>query len=276
MKTQFFFILLIGAIAFGCNEPEATTEEQQEVSNEGSSEACECLEYLKSGSDPEKAKACKERMKADEAFKKAVSECKAKALTNGGQLNVSKEESIKAKVPQTGLCSFDVDKSKVTWLGSKITGDKHTGTVTLKEGFISFNDGAVAKGAITLDMTTLDNTDLEDEEDKAKLLRHLKSDDFFGVANHPEASFEIKDIKMNGAQAILVGDLTVKGETHEEKVKAVIAQSGDNNVVVTGTLIFDRAKYDVRYGSGQFFDDLGDNLIKDDVVIKFQLKGALS
>ena len=36
-------------------------------------------------------------------------------------------------------------------------------------------------------------------------------------------------------------------------------------------LIFDRSKYDVRFRSGTFFENLGDKLILDDIIIETDL-----
>jgi hypothetical protein len=36
--------------------------------------------------------------------------------------------------------------------------------------------------------------------------------------------------------------------------------------------MFDRAEFNVKYGSGKFFKDLGDNLINDDVTLILSLK----
>ena len=42
-------------------------------------------------------------------------------------------------------------------------------------------------------------------------------------------------------------------------------------VVATVNLQFDRADFDVRFGSGSFFDNLGDDLIADEVLIRMAL-----
>ena len=36
-------------------------------------------------------------------------------------------------------------------------------------------------------------------------------------------------------------------------------------------IVIDRSKYDVRYGSGSFFDDLGDKTIYDDFTLTVKL-----
>ena len=38
-------------------------------------------------------------------------------------------------------------------------------------------------------------------------------------------------------------------------------------ILENSSLVFDRSKYDVKYGSGTFFENLGDNLILDEINI---------
>ena len=49
------------------------------------------------------------------------------------------------------------------------------------------------------------------------------------------------------------------------------AIGSQNKIVANTSLVFDRSKYDVRYGSGSFFENLGDNLILDDINIDVKL-----
>ena len=48
-----------------------------------------------------------------------------------------------------------------------------------------------------------------------------------------------------------------------------------NTMIATAELTFDRSKHDVRYGSGSFFDNLGDNAIKDDIQVSVRLKATM-
>ncbi|MDA9993578.1 YceI family protein, partial [bacterium] len=41
---------------------------------------------------------------------------------------------------------------------------------------------------------------------------------------------------------------------------------------IRATLVLNRAKFDVRYGSGSFFDNLGDDLILDEITLEVELK----
>ena len=62
------------------------------------------------------------------------------------------------------------------------------------------------------------------------------------------------------------GNITIKGKS--EPVKFTAQVNGDK---VNTKLTFDRTKFDVRYGSGKFFDNLGDRAIYDNFAIKFKL-----
>ncbi|WP_276392878.1 YceI family protein [Eudoraea chungangensis] len=151
-----------------------------------------------------------------------------------------------------------VSESTVTWKAYKVTGS-HTGTVDLKSGALMFEDGKLSGGEFEVDMTSLVSTDLEGEY-KGKLEGHLKSDDFFGVEKFPTSSIVFKNIKATGKNSYEVtGDLTVKGIT-----KPVTFDVSVYGSKATATLKVDRAQYDVKYGSGSFFDDLGDKTIYDE------------
>ena len=152
----------------------------------------------------------------------------------------------------------NAEKSTVSWKAYKVTGS-HNGVVELKSGALMFEDGALTGGEFVVDMTSLIATDLEGDS-KAKLEGHLKSDDFFGVASHPTSKLVFTEVKSTGKNSYEVtGDLTIKGIT-----KPVTFDVSVYGSKATATMKVDRAQYDVRYGSGSFFDNLGDKTIYDE------------
>lgn len=176
---------------------------------------------------------------------------------------------VKANNPvKDGKVLVDASKSEITWLGEKVTGE-HRGTIDLKEGSLKIKGGELTGGSFTIDMTTITNTDQEGEY-KGKLEGHLKSDDFFGVAKHPTASLSITKIAKNGDSYSITADLTIKGITNSIQFKAqMVDLKGFYNI--NATIVIDRSKYDVRYGSGSFFDNLGDKTIYDDFTLTVKL-----
>ncbi len=152
----------------------------------------------------------------------------------------------------------NTETSKVTWKAYKVTGS-HTGTVDLESGALIFEGDQLTGGEFVVDMTSLISTDLEGEY-KGKLEGHLKSDDFFSVESHPTSSLVFTDVKATGKNSYEVtGDLTIKGIT-----KPVTFDVSVYGSKATATMKVDRAQYDVRYGSGSFFENLGDKTIYDE------------
>ncbi|WP_422107912.1 YceI family protein [Winogradskyella sp.] len=158
------------------------------------------------------------------------------------------------------------DKSTVTWKGYKVTGS-HTGQISIKSGTLSFNDNKLTGGNFTIDMTTISVTDLKGDY-KAQLEGHLKSDDFFGVTDHPEAKLVFTKVKASGKNAYeITGDITIKGKT--ETISFDLSIYGNK---ATGSLKIDRTKFNVRYGSASFFDNLKDKVIYDEFDIVVDLE----
>lgn len=159
-----------------------------------------------------------------------------------------------------------IKESSINWVGKKITGS-HTGTIQLKEGKLLMENNQLIGGTFVIDMTTINVTDLTGEN-KAKLEGHLKSDDFFGIANFPTATLIIKSANKTANGYYINGDITIKGKT--ESIAFDLKMEANK---ATASLKIDRTKFGVRYGSGSFFDSLGDNTIYDnfdlDVTLKF-------
>ena len=151
-----------------------------------------------------------------------------------------------------------VKNSKVVWKGYKVTGS-HEGTISINSGTLMFQDNKLTGGEFEINMTSINTTDLEGEY-KDKLDGHLKSDDFFGIETYPTATLVFKNVTSSGKNAYNVtGDLTVKGKTNP--VSFTISIYGNK---ATASLKIDRTKYDVRYGSTSFFDNLKDKAIYDE------------
>ena len=165
----------------------------------------------------------------------------------------------------------DTKQSKVEWHAAKLTG-KHNGDIQLSSGEILNNHGSLT-GYVEVDMTTIRNTDVESAEYKAKLENHLKSADFFDVAKYPKARFVIKSTKPitekkeGGYTHHVVGDLTIKDKTNEIGFDAIINMTG-NRASCVGTVVVDRSKFDVKYGSKTFFADIGDKVIYDEFTLQ--------
>ena len=162
----------------------------------------------------------------------------------------------------------DLENSSVKWTGTQISGKSHYGTLSFKSADVSFNGNDLVGGNFVVDMTTLSVDDLTGKG-KTSLEGHLKADDFFSVND-----FNFSELKLDNVAVVskneysATGNLTIKGYTHEAKVSFYTKEGSKK---MTAKLVFDRSKYDVRYGSGSFFENLGDKLILDDIELEVTL-----
>ncbi len=163
--------------------------------------------------------------------------------------------------------SIKVGESSIVWTGKKVTGS-HTGTITLQEGTLSFDGDMLTGGNFTINMSTIVCTDLSGDS-KGSLEGHLKSPDFFGVESNPTANFKISKVVSRGTPGDykVIGNVTIKGKTKEIKFLATVKEG-----TVKAEVTIDRTDFDVKYGSGSFFDSLGDKTIYDDFNLVLNLK----
>lgn len=170
----------------------------------------------------------------------------------------------------------DKEATSINWRGSKIIGTEHVGTIDLQSGWLSIDGGAITDGEFLIDMKSITDTELKDDKMRLRLEGHLKSDDFFGVEKFPVSKLVIiEGDKFSDNTAAVRGNLTIKGTTHPVEFFATESKAGDV-VTYSAVIRFDRSLYDVRFGSGKFFSNLGDNAINDEIKldVKLVLKGA--
>jgi polyisoprenoid-binding protein YceI len=176
-----------------------------------------------------------------------------------------------ASAPKDGNYNADSKATSIKWLGRKVTGE-HFGKVNLKSGSFSWKGGMITAGMFEVDMNSMTCEDLTDATYNGKLIGHLKSDDFFSVEKFNTASFKLTKADKGSKEGsfTVTGDLTIKGKTLPVTFPVTVTEAA-GKVTVSGDLTFDRAKYDIRYGSGSFFEGLGDKLIYDEVKLTLNI-----
>ena len=168
---------------------------------------------------------------------------------------------------------IDTKKSNVKWVGSKISGSSHEGNISITEGIISIKHGNMVNAEFVVDLTTMTCTDLG-EEKAGYLVDHLKNEDFFDVPNHPQARLKLIKATKTEKGYNIIASLTIKDKTHPVVFDIEWTQRG-TAALASGTLTFDRTKFDITYGSGSFFDNLGDRAINDEVTLEFRVMANL-
>ncbi len=172
----------------------------------------------------------------------------------------------------TANVEYKVDKrqSKVNWTGKKVSG-AHEGTIKVADGKLISDGKTITGGTFDIDMSSITCSDLKDQGYNDKLVGHLKSDDFFSAEKFPKSTLVIKSATSQGKdQYKITGDLTIKGITKPIEFPAAVQISG-SEIKATAKIIVDRTLYDIKYGSGSFFDNLGDKAINNEFELNVDL-----
>ena len=174
--------------------------------------------------------------------------------------------------PHTDHIKVDTEKSVVKWKGSKVT-ESHVGNISITKGILMIEHGKLRGGEFSIDMTSIENTDMEGRR-KERLEWHLKNEDFFDVENFPTSTLSITKVlpikEVDKGDYLVIANLTIKGITNSVTFYADLDGSG-LNYVAKANIKIDRTKWNVNYNSGNFFKDLGDKLILNELEFEVSL-----
>ena len=187
---------------------------------------------------------------------------------SGNKVDASDAKEATANVGSQKLV-VDTLASTVAWKGYK-PGGSHHGTLGIKQGELSVENGELVSGTFTLDMNKILCEDLTDAKMNEQLVGHLKSADFFDVAKYPEGKFTITTVeKLNdGVNSHRIsGNLELKGVSKNITFDANVTTEGTSYKATTATFTIDRTQWGVNYGSKNIFKDLKDSFINDDMEV---------
>ena len=187
----------------------------------------------------------------------------ASCNTNPNQASTEQSQGV---ATADNIYNIETVQSQITWTGREVSTSYHYGTLDFVSGNFEISNGAIVNGEFIVDMTSINNQDMEGDR-KARLEGHLKSDDFFSVESYPTAAISINSSELiSDGKWNVSADLSIKGFTHPVNFEMISSEDG-----WSANLVFDRSKYDVRFRSGSFFENLGDKLIYDDIELSINL-----
>jgi polyisoprenoid-binding protein YceI len=201
--------------------------------------------------------------------------------SSNGNSEASSANEVETKVSTTlgdlgipdGKYSLTKDKPRINWTAKKISGSGHSGIIPASRGKFKVEEGVITKGLVSFNMNGFEVTDI-DGDSKENFENHLKNADFFDVDKFPEAtlSFNSSSVNEDGTKTLSC-TLDMHGIAVDYdipfKLKEQQLTQGGIGYNISGEFFMDRTKHDIKYGSGSFFDNLGDKAIKDDVLVSF-------
>ncbi|WP_411768174.1 YceI family protein [Winogradskyella sp. A3E31] len=197
-----------------------------------------------------------------------TSSCKDKAN------EAETKEAEDAAMAEASAVAYNVvpTESTIMWKGFKPTGT-HNGVISVSNGSMNVSEDKIESGVFEIDMSSITVKDIPvEEESHAKLTGHLKSDDFFAIETYPTSKFVVTGMEMKDGKAMLSGNLTLKDATNNITIPVSMSSEGDMMTLTSDTFTIDRSKWNVKYGSKSFFDNLGDSFINDDIELQISVK----
>jgi polyisoprenoid-binding protein YceI len=131
---------------------------------------------------------------------------------NASSLLVKEDLVIDSSIIETpkDAIPINLEKSTIKWRGTMLFSfGEHYGTLNFKSGYLLKSNDKLSGGSFVVDMNTIVNTDGDYSPD---LVDHLKNEDFFDVAKHPEALLEFTEIEFVDKNRYKIdANLTIKG-----------------------------------------------------------------
>jgi len=194
----------------------------------------------------------------------------------GWKASGGKVEHSSAPELPSGQFEVDQNASQVEWMGRNLF-SRHRGTVQLGPGLVFIEDGRLAGGRLTVDMTSLRCSDIADPTMNAHLIAHLESDDFFSVERYPQAELDIREVQYRSNVRLdepnhqIIGEFTLRGVTNPIDFAAVVARKGDGSFTAQALLELDRTLWGANYGSAKFFGRLGQHVVNDEFHLQLKV-----
>ncbi len=161
--------------------------------------------------------------------------------------------------------SVQPEESPCRWVGSAAVGlYQIEGSLEVASGGLLVQGDSLLEASLMIDMKSLDT------ENKT-VKKHLKGKDFFAVNSYPEARFVLeKQVLLRDGPGTVTGMIEVRGIAKPKEVPMEI-EVGKKEILIKGVLVLDRTEFGITYNSSNFFEDLGDQAISDEIAFHFNL-----
>ena len=130
---------------------------------------------------------------------------------------------------------------------------KHMVVATFRGRFEDFDATLTVDqdgGAKLVGTVDADSIVVKDEN----LAAHLKTPDFFDVENHPELRYEARDLRIEGDELVVDGELTIKGDTHPVEGRGALVGphediAGNTKIGINLETVIDRTKFGLEWNA---------------------------
>lgn len=202
---------------------------------------------------------------------------------NDKKENVKDAQEVAAKSGES--YNVDLASSNVTWKAFHKGGfAPRWGTLNIKSGEVSVENGALTSGEFVIDMTSLKvdaKSVTEADKKPADLEAHLKNEDFFNVTKNPTSDFKITSVTdlagdlpkdaVAGANKTVSGNLTLLGKSVNVSFPAKVTVA-DGKAGIEAKFTVNRADWGIKFGTDE--TDPAEWMISKDIEIGINVSAS--
>ena len=151
---------------------------------------------------------------------------------------------------QAGTYKLDPDHGKITWSVDHLGFSTYVGQFVNARADLTLDPANPSASTLT---ATIPLTEVDTNSDG--LDAHLQTADFFDTANHPVATFVSRSVTVDAddpSEAVVVGDLTLRGVTRPVTMAVEFNQAGDSmgayKAGFDGEATIKRSDFGISYG----------------------------
>ncbi|OON72035.1 YceI family protein [Streptomyces tsukubensis] len=149
-----------------------------------------------------------------------------------------------ASTPATGTYRIDPVDSAVRFMTRSFGIVPVKGTFPIAHGQITVADPAESSAVrVTVDVSGFTSGN-------GKRDTHVLSGDYLDAAGHPEIVFNSDRVERSGGDAVLHGELTVRGVTRPMEVSVTSVEEHDGRLIARGTASVDRYAFGITAAKG--------------------------
>jgi len=170
---------------------------------------------------------------------------------------------------------YSIDRGSVaSWKGFLENNYFNSGTIAVTGSDFSIVNETISSGAITIPVSSILITNQLTEDDKAALVHHLESDDFFKMAIYPNVIYHVHSTEKlavadeKGNNYVIKGDLELLGKSLPLEIPSKI-QFYHTVVHLETNFQFDRTKWGMTFASDPSLPPK--DKIKNDISVSLDL-----
>ncbi len=161
------------------------------------------------------------------------------------------------------IYAVDTVESQISWYCGN-----HYGCIKPESGYVSLVEGKISSGSFNIDMNTIHDDDIVDNDMlRATLDNVLKSEDFFDSKAFPYSVFTIMETrKIDNNNYIVSGILKIKDKANDIRFDSEIFIDEDRFVVQSQIINIDRTKWGINIYSKKHDPKGRDAMVVPDII----------